>query len=495
MDKKEIIGLSIVFGLVLSLRLFLVFQTSTFDPDAYNIIRHIDFEKKNLTPLTNDELSYGGRTIVNLPAFSYIMTFFSVLFPTELVGKILPNIFACLIIFVVYLISKDLTKNKFASFVSAINAGFVPIFFAKTTNNISLYALAIPLMFFIFYCFIKINEKKDYFFYFIFSLLLLRVLHVSVILIIISLLLYLLLLKVEKIKTTRKEVELILFSTFIVMWTLFLTFKKPILEHGFSLIWRNIPKSVLSNYFNELNLFEAVHYIGIIPVLLGAYTLYRCTVAEKSKKTSLFVSFSLLIFVLLWLRLIELDIGLILLGIVFSIFLSKAYVFFFRFMGNVKISRLKNAIGILLVIIIISTSFTTSIAYTKQSLKDSVSEEELNALGWIKANTELDSVVLGTLEEGYLITAVAKRANIADKNFIMIKDASQRVDDIDLLYNTVYETAALGVLDKYKVDYILFSDIAKKKYSIEQLKFINDKCFELVYSEGIKIYKPVCVLK
>ena len=178
--EKRYYGLIAIFLLVLSTRLFFAFQTSTFSPDAYGIIRQAEHIQHNFLPLFEDPLSYGGRTLIYPPLFSYILGFFSLMFGITIVGKILPNIFAASLVFVVYLIAEEITSNRRAAMLAAFISGFIPIFFSRTLNDVSVYSLAIPIIFFVVYAFMKTSHEKRYLPWFIISLLALRILHSSV---------------------------------------------------------------------------------------------------------------------------------------------------------------------------------------------------------------------------------------------------------------------------------------------------------------------------
>ena len=265
--RKEYIILILIFLLTLSIRLYYTFQTPYFDKEAYSIIREVDHIHNAVTPLFKDDLSYGGRSLIFPPYYYYILVFFKITFGSFLTFKLIPNIFASSLIFVVYILSFNITKDYKASLFTSFTSAFIPIFFGETINNASVYTLIIPLTFFTLFCFIKISENKKYIYIFITSLALLRLSHPSAVLLIVALIFYIIIVRIEKLKHTREELELIIFSTFILIWSLFIVFKKPLLVHGAYVIWQNIPRQVLSQYFSEFNILEAVYYIGIVPFI------------------------------------------------------------------------------------------------------------------------------------------------------------------------------------------------------------------------------------
>jgi len=99
------------------------------------------------------------------------------------------------------------------------------------------------------------------------------------------------------------------------------------------------------------------------------------------------------------------------------------------------------------------------------------------------------------MDEGGLINAVAERRNVADSNFLLVKDAEVIFEDIDKIYTTKFETRAIELLDKYSVRYIYISEASRDKYKIESPAYVNERCFPLVYDEDVRIYKVRCHVK
>jgi hypothetical protein len=397
---------------------------------------------------------------------------------------------------VVYFLSIDITKNSKAALFASFVSSFVPIYFSETINNLSIYSLIIPLLFFTFYFFIKISKEIKYTSIFIILLAILRLSHPSVVILILVLLVYLLLLKIERIKQSRAEIEIILFSTFIITWSLFITFKKPFLVHGPWVIWQNIPKQILTNYFSELTILEGIYKIGIVPFVSGLYTIYYFLFKEKNKKVYLLISVALTVLLLLWLKLIQLSVGLMFLGIVLSILFSLFYELFFKYFKKTRFSDYNNIFLIILFLIIVFSSVIPSLYSARIEIQKAVTNEEIKALKWIRRNTENNTTILSALDEGHLITSIANRKNVIDTNFILIKNIDHRLKDIRRIYNSIFETQAISLLNKYNVNYIYFSPRAKEVFGISELEFVKDsECFENVYNNTVEIYKSLCIIE
>src|SRR4030042_762415 len=113
---KEHLLLTLLFLIIIGVRLFLVFQEQAFDYDAYYTLRQAEHIKETGFPILNDPLSYSGRTFLTLPLFYYVLAGFSFIIPLELAAKILPNIFIAAIVIVLFLIAQTLTNTLLLTF-------------------------------------------------------------------------------------------------------------------------------------------------------------------------------------------------------------------------------------------------------------------------------------------------------------------------------------------------------------------------------------------
>tara|TARA_Y100000310_G_scaffold5667_1_gene6584 strand:+ start:6608 stop:8092 length:1485 start_codon:yes stop_codon:yes gene_type:complete len=494
MNKNHII-LFLIFLLTLSARLYFSFQTPYFNIEGYETIRHVEHIGKNGMPLFKDALSYGGRTLFFPPLYYYVLAVFNLFLPMQVVLKVLPNVFMSSLVFVIYVISNHITKNKKIALFTALLSGFIPAFFHNTINDLSVYTLVVPLTALLIFCFMKIEEDKRYVSFFIVLILVLRLIHPSVIVLSSALLVFLMMIKLIGLKQSKIELELILFSTFLILWSLFITFRKAFLAHGYYVIWQNIPAELLSRFFSEVTVLEAIYKVGIIPFIFGLFIAYKYIFIEKNRDIYLLISFAFLSGILLVLRLIELNVGLMFLSVIFVLLFPQA---FKMLLGNLRKTHF-HKYGFVLIagvcIVFVFTSVIHSATYANESLEKAVKPEEIRALDWLKENSGEDDTVLSTLEEGVLVTAIAHRKNVGDTNFLLIDDADVRLKDIMTIYITPLQTEAIRLLDKYDVKYIYFSERAKEEFGVYKLSYVDDKCFEMVYEDGVEIYKSLCVLQ
>jgi hypothetical protein len=495
MQTKKIAALiiAIVFALTLGIRLIIAFQSPYFSGEnSYFNLRQIEHIKNTGLPVFDDELSYGGRTYIFPPVFHYTIAFFSLFMPVDIASKIFPNIFASSLVIIAYVFSFQLTKNRRASLFTSYISGFIPIFFAPTVNSISTYSLAIPLIFYMLYCFIRISERK-YLYRYLILLFLLPFVSTSAALVALGFLVYILFIRLEEFKQKRAELEIIAFSIFFLTWIFFIMYKKAFLFHGASVIWENIPKEMLANYFKETSLVKAIYQVGFIPLIYGIYSVHYHIFTKRDRKVYLLISFAFSIALLLWFKLIELELGMMFLAIVLALLFGYLYASFFNYLRKTRISKLSWIFVLSFIVTFFLTSVIPSIYDANAALEDSPSTKEIRALNFLRDMP--DGAVLALVSEGHLITAIAQKENVADPNFLMIDDADQRYNDIKKIYTTPFKTDAIGLLNKYNVKYMLFSDSAKEQFGIEEIKYIDDECFKPIFEDKVEIYESVCKLK
>lgn len=491
--KREQKILLVIFLGILAFRLVFAFLAPNYDYDAYFNIRQIENIAEKGLPAYHDELSYGGRAFLFTPIFHYILAAFYAYIPVFAL-KILPNILAASLVFIIYLIAKKLTNNTSISLFTAFISAFIPVYITDTINAVSVYSLVIPLFFLMVYFLMNMTERR-YADYFVVLILLIPLIHFSAVLLVISLIFYLIFIRIEHLKQKRIELEVILFGIFFVAWLYFLIFKNAFLFHGPAVVWRNVPQQIILDYFGEVGLLESLMGIGFISFLSGIYIVYRYVFREKDKNIYLLIGIVLSVVLLIWGGMIQPSIGLMFLGITLTLLFARFFKLFFLKLSQTKFADYRNYIFVFFIILFIATSAVPSFYYTKERINSAPSDGMIDALEWINKNSDENDTVLATVAEGYLVTDIAKRRNVADNNFLLIKDAAQRVDDIQTMYRTLYKVDAVRLLNKYNVRYILFSGMAERQFGISGLRYYTeeDACFGVVYNqEDVKVYESYC---
>ncbi|MBU0470377.1 MAG: DUF2079 domain-containing protein [Nanoarchaeota archaeon] len=489
MEKNKKI-LLIIFIITLVVRLVLAFSIPNLTYESYYHLRHVEHIKETGTPLFQDPLSYGGREVLFLPFFHYLMAFFDLFLPTIVITKIIPNILIALITITSYFTAKKITKNETASLLSSLITGFLPILFF--TNSFTVETLSLPLTFLTIYAFMNINSKKHLYLYVI-SFLLLSLTSFSAFLVLIGFGIYLLLSKIENKKTNKAEVEVIIFSLFFFLWVQFLFFKSSFIRKGISFIWQNIPSNIISEYFPTFSIPQALLLVSIIPVLTGAYIVYNSLFHLKNQKAFLLISFVIATTIFTWLKLIMFKQSLAFFGVILAILFASFYNDMETYFNKTKLSGYNRIILPVTVLLLLLSTVIPAISSALQ--QDTPTNEEIEAYRWLKDHTPKESGVLTTLEEGHLVTYFSQRKNMMDNQFRMVKDVEKRAKDINALFTTPFQTLALDLLQEYNLRYVVFTPSAKEKYGITKINYATRNCFEPIFKGESKIYLVKCEIK
>ncbi len=490
--------LLLVFIFVLASRLYFAFSVPYFSSDdAYFNVRQIENIRTAGFPLFSDSLSYSRNTFIFSPVFHYMAAFFSLFMPVSFAANIFPNFFASLTVFFVYLIARKITKSSGIGVLAGFISGFVPVFFASM-NDVSVYSFVIPLFFLLIYLFMRIRDK--YFFYgYLFLLMFLSFVHPIILVFCFGLILFQVLIIMESLGHDRAELEIILFSVFFIAWAQFLIYKRLFLFHGLSVVWQNIPSSLLSEHFSSISAVEAIYMVGVIPLIYGAYVIFRYLFKEPRKDVYLFIGFALSTGLLLWLRLIEFRVGLMFFGLILVILFSYYFKLSIHYIAQTRAAGFLPLFVGFVIIVFVLTSVLPSFALARATVGKYISSDEINALLWIKENTPVNAGVAASVREGNLITAVAQRKNIMDSYFFLHKDVGQRLDDIRRIFTSSLEIEVVGLMEKYGADYIYFSPVSMNEFKISSLPFISaGRCFEKVYgNRAVSVYRKLgaCKLK
>lgn len=486
-----------VFLIVVLLRADFAFQTDQFSSDeAYFNLRQVENIKETGKPLYDDPLSYSGREIIFLPLFQYLISFFSLFLPLIYVTKIIPNILAASLVFIVYLIIMKITEDRTAALITAILSGFIPIYFSETINTLSLYSLAVPLAFLMVYFFMTI-DKKNHLLYFIATFVAYLFTHPSVFVIVISFLVYLFFLKIENVNQKREETEIILFSLFVSIWFMIIFYKKIFLFHGISFLWQNIPSQLFNQYFANINLFTIVNQIGLVSFLIGIYIIYQHTMRNKDKEIYLLISIAITFLLLITFKLVGLNEGLLFLSVVMMLLFGVFIKNFIDYLNRTKFEKYFTIIVFTSFILVFLTMITPAVIYAKSSVNNAFNQDEINALLWIKNNTDKNSVIVAFPEQGNFITSISQRKNVIDSNYFLIPKMDERYNDVNRIYTTQSVIEAIELLNKYDAKYIYFStDRLMKNYNIVEIKYLDDKCFVPVYGRNkVLVYELRCIVK
>lgn len=501
MQKKTAYWLIAIVLLTFITRLTVAFLVPNFTYESYFNFRQVEHITKTGLPLFQDHLSYGGRELTFLPLFHYISALFNLFLPLDIVALLLPNILLSLLPLLVFLIGRAISSSEEGSLLAAFLTSFLPILFT-TSNNFTSETLFIPLVFLTIYSFLKIEQKK-YLYLFLGSFLASSLTSNATFLLIMGFIIYLLLSILENKKINKTEVEVILFSFFFFVWTEFLFFKSLLAKEGIKFVWQNIPQAILSQYFPDISLFQAIILVSVIPFIAGVYVVYRALFQLHNTRAFLLISLAISTSLLAGFRLIQFRWSLMFFGVILAVLFAIFYDDFIAYISKTKFASKKKWLLPLLLFFLLPTLIFPAIASAWQV--KTPSSEELAAFSWLREHTSEDAGILALLEEGHLITYYSRRRNLMDDRFGTIGDVETRLADLNTLYHTTLQTIALDLLDKYNLQYIVLTSHAAKTEKLDSLTvplpYFSRKCFEMVYNEGerynnnARIYHVRCTLQ
>lgn len=492
--RKSHIIIAIIFLITLSMRLMLAFSTDSFlDDSSYFIARQVEHISENKIPLFEDYLSYSGRTYIFSPIYHYLLSIFSIVLPYEILYKLIPNLFASLMVIVVFIITKSITKSDMISLFTAGTSVFIPIFVKNTYNSLNPISFVLLLTFLSMYYFINIKTK---FSTFISLVVILALFSPLVIVLILGFLIYLLLSKLTGIKNPSEEKEIILFSTFFSLWFQFLLYKNAFLLHSIKVIWQNMPLEFLNNQFSQFSIPLAIYQIGFIIFLCGIYVLYNNLFSEKDRKINLFFSMALSSIILLWFKLIPFRIGLMFLGFIFIILFGYFLFTFFSFLNKVHFNKYNILMVFIISLLIIFSSVIPTVIETYLSFNDAPDASDIEMFKWMNQNIPEDSIAVVPIVQAHTFTYFSEKKNVMDDHFLLITDVEERKRSIDEIYKTSFTNNAIRDLNKYGAGYVVLTNEAKSIYGINKLGYSENNCFKMLNNiSGVELYQSLCTLE
>ncbi len=484
MKLKPIYFVILLFLFSLVFRLYFSFNSEYFyDTDSYFHIRIIDNFIQDGSLMTYDKLSFSGKDFNYPQLFHFLISLFSFI-PYYL--KIIPALMMSSLILIIYLLTRELTKNEIAAVFSSFLAAFLPTEIKLTLNQISPYHLILPLIFLMFYCFLKIDNKK-FFYLFLGLAFLMPLIHPISLLFVFGLIFYMLLLNVDELSIDRKKKELMIFTFFLIFFVNIIIYRKAFLFHGFNFPFRNFIIESNTVFMANFNIFTSIFYLSVLVLILGILGLFFGYFRERNDFVIMLSGFIMVILITAFMKIIDINFLLLLLSLVLVVLSSLSIKRFFDYLMITKISSLRNYFILLFIVLTLLLSFYPSFVIARSF---SVDDKVLSDLIWLKDNSDKNSLVLADIDDGYYVIGLAKRKNVLDHNVLLAPNYEQRVKDVKIIYTTWSAAVALDLIKKYNINYIYFSDKIKNKYMIEEILYIKDeRCFE---KERETIYKVVC---
>lgn len=483
----------LLFLMVFAVKVFFALQTPYFaNEESYLHLRYAKYISE-YGPFSTDHLTYDGRRIPFLSIYDSILASFDRLFDINIFAKILNELISAGFIILVYLISKQISKNEKASFIAALSSSLIPFFTKNTFNSASPEVLELFLIMILLLLFLKIRQNKKLSSLYVFVLVLASSISPMIFIFTISLVVFYIISSAYNITLEKYEKELLLFSLFVSIIIELLFLRETLIQSGFSIIWGNIPTDLFKQIYPELSLAHTAFFLGIVTVIIAFRTTYVNLVRKNNPSFFIIFSIAFTTVLLLWLKILTFDYGILIISIILPIITGYFFADVEEYLHITKISNKTNLIIFSIVGIIIITNIYPTITSIIDS-KPVVDKYDITALEWLKDNANDREVVFSVPTYGNIITYFADKKVVANSEYLGIKNINAIFRDFSLITTSTLKTNVIGLLNKYNVTYIVLNKELDPK-SFDNNMF-NDKCFEESYmNRKIKILKLKCRLE
>ncbi|MFH1649311.1 MAG: hypothetical protein ABIA93_02075 [Candidatus Woesearchaeota archaeon] len=487
---KPIIWVWLLFAGVLALHLLVAFGTPFLNYDGYETIRNVESIRATGLPLFHDSLSFQGRYSIFSPIFYYLLAGISFFMPVIMAAKIVPNVLIALSVFLAYGIGRRITASSGAGLLIAALVGFLPIGFISLSNTASAYTLLFPLMLLFYYFMLNIHRKK-YSIYALITAVLVTAMHSFAAVFILGLLVYVLLTRIQESESRRKTEDIVIFLVLFALWFYLIIYKQAFRVEGLSILRQSIPSPLLAQWFSDFSFVESVYMIGFIPLVLGVYGAYHALLEEREPLMYIFIANIIVTGVLLWLKLVRLNVGLLFLGINLCILAGYAARLGYIYLPKTKVAMLRPYLLAFVLLLVVASAIAGISLYRY----DTPNQNDVTALSFADAALPANATIVAFPKEGYFIEYTANRKTLLDRNFLLAPQTTERYNAMRIIFTSPFQIPALRALQEFGADYIYLSEETQKSLNITGLAYADKSCFSLIYNNHGKLYRKECALE
>jgi hypothetical protein len=478
-----------VFGIALS-----AFISADFFSDDYSYFELLQAKTIAQTgfPDYDNSLVVGSNRFVFMPLYEYLLGITYALFRSVFALKILQALLLALIPVGVFRLSYELRGEHFPALLSAMIGGFVPVIWQLSSNSFSKIPIVIILMLFSTEFYLKSLSNKKFLGLFYISFIVLSLTSNTSILFVCAVAFSIFLSSIDNKKINGTEIELLSFCLVVAIFIIIITYGGQISNIGTKVIWLNTPNQLLSLEYQDFNLASLIYSLGIFPMIYGSYSLYLLTTQQESKKRDyVIMSFILMALFLLWLKMVPWKIGFSILGTFLAVQFTDFFILLRKGINKSKISRFKQPIYYLTIVFFIIGSLIPSAFYAKSSVENTINQNIVNAIMFLKENSKDGDAVAIHPKESHFFEYLAFRKVILDSNYIALASPEGRYFELEKIFSENFETNAREILDEYNITYIFLTQLAKKDYNVSELSYAKGSpFFEILYDDGENtIYK------
>ncbi len=475
----------VLIGIVLSVilvRLFFSYSTPDFAPEAYTNLVIINDLQNGLNIMNLIDLNFYLNNVV----FNSVLMIFSAFISEFHAARLIPTIFAASLAVIVYLIVGRSTKNYTGALLSAFVASFVPAFFVHTLQSISVYSIAVPCFFIVLYS-ISYVRKRKYEYLYIYSLLVLLLLHPSVVIFVLSLLVYIMITQIDKVRRAREEWEIFFFTIFVYGWFTFLIYKIELFQLGPLIVWHNIPQKVLGDYLVGFTFFDIIGSVGVLPFVASGFVIYKTLFREKNRCINMLIASTITIFGLLLFSLVQLEVGLMFIGVIFSILLGFFYKSFKEYYLKTKVA---NTYWIAKVFFISVVALSTLISGITAAMvyNDVDLSTEIRIVVDSLDQDMGGRIIISSPKTADLLTYRLGTKSILNQQYLQYSNSNLIYNDVYEIYTTPFIIDAIRLIKKYNVSYIFLGPTERTEFRVSDIKYNQVPCIIPIKTGKIMLY-------
>jgi 4-amino-4-deoxy-L-arabinose transferase-like glycosyltransferase len=377
-----------------------------------------------------DPLSFGGRTYLYPPLFSYALAAFGLLFGLKLGGVAFVSLFGALGIVAFYMTAKRFTSDRYA-IASAVMLALIP-------GTIFLYShvstRAVPITIALFALYFVVRDHRKYYRHAAILLGVAALFHpeVPVVFGIIMLLYFL---------SNKFRMKYLLRIATVTAVIALLWYVPLVLANGFPAAndlhteYRERRYSLespgLNNYLWEVEVNNEKK--GYLNILVGMFAVMGFAFACINRKDGKYA------FLAYW--------------SIFALLMTLAFERLFIYLPFIAAILAVIGLGtfskeryyrVLIIIFVIYTAFFAA-GRINAMATDWPTQQQIDAMTWIKQNTPADSVILSDWQWGHWITGIAERKNFIDGFAEYAPDVNKRLGELNNFYATCEIPQGYGI--------------------------------------------------
>lgn len=456
--------LALPVATVLLIQGFVLSQAPEVSLAAYETLMHIRHIVETGLPLTEMNALAGGSLTTVQPLFYYLLAFFSLFMPEQLVLLIIPNLLLASVPVIMYLLSTQMTRDKRIQVILTVSSVFIPTLY-QGARDASPMMLAIPLILLSYYFFLRVGSTPKDQVRFIIVIIAAMLTHPIALILPVAMALTLLITQVQKTRFSHAQIEATIFTIFFGVWAMIVVFREAVQLHGISVLW-------IGGTTNTVTLPGIAAQLGIIPLIAGILGAYLFLTDERNANAHAIFALAVTVTLAAAFNILSLKAVLTLLGATLILLASGALELFKDERKKSRAPAVYTLVAVIAALLFVATSAMPAVALGIQSIGDIPNNQEQEILESIPPQ----STVLWIPEYTYYLIAAGHNSALGYHEW-QVPDYTQRQE---LLNASPSEIRYIQLLSDYDVNIV----VGNITYS--------ERCFRPLHAE---VYQLRCVVQ